>query len=71
MIIEIPSDDQVVAVLAGLADRVTAKTLCAALIADGHPARQSQVAIQRSVERGRIRMNDDWTLSVVREAVAA
>jgi hypothetical protein len=71
MTIEIPSDDQVAAVLLELGDNVTARALCAALIAAGHPTRQSQVAIQRAAERGRIRVNDDWTLSAVREAIAA
>ena len=71
MAIEIPSDDQVVAVLNRLGDGITARALCNALIMDGHPVRQSQVAIQRAAERGRILVNEDWTLSVVREAVAA
>lgn len=71
MAIEIPSDDQVVAILAGLGLRVTARDLCRALIDAGHPSRQSQVAIQRAAERGRILVNDDWTLSPLPEAVAA
>lgn len=68
---EIPSDDQVVEMLSGLGQQATARALCAALIAAGHPVRQSQIAIQRAAERGRILVNDDWTLSVAREAVAA
>lgn len=71
MAIEIPSDDQVVAALNGLGERVPARVLCNTLIADGHPLRESQVAIQRAAERGRIQVNDDWTLSPVREVVAA
>lgn len=71
MAIEIPSDDQVVAALTALGSRVTARVLCAALIAEGHPVRQSQIAIQRAAERGRILVNDDWTLSLAHEAVAA
>lgn len=72
MTIEIPSDDEVVAVLQRLGDRVTARALCVELIADGHPVRQSQLAIQRAAERGRIQVNDDWTLSaMVVEAMAA
>jgi hypothetical protein len=71
MAIEIPSDDQVVAMLQSLGDHVTARELCSALVANGHPVRQSQIAIQRAAERGRILVNDDWTLSQVREAVAA
>ena len=71
MIIEIPSDEQVVAVLAQLGERVTARALCMELINAGHPVRQSQVAIQRAAERGRILVNDDWTLSPIVEAIAA
>ncbi len=72
MAIEIPSDDEVVATLQGLGDRVTARALCVNLIAAGHPVRESQLAIQRAAERGRIQVNDDWTLSVpVVEAMAA
>jgi hypothetical protein len=72
MAIEIPSDDEVVAALHGLGDRVTARALCVALIGAGHPVRESQLAIQRAAERGRIQVNDDWTLSaVVEEAMAA
>ena len=71
MAIEIPSDDQVVAALANLGDGTTARVLCKALIDAGHPVQQSQIAIQRAAERGRISLHDDWTLSVVLEAVAA
>ena len=71
MAIEIPSDEDVVAVLATLGDRVTARALCAALVAKGSPLRQSQVAIQRASERRRIQVNEDWTLSVAHESVAA
>lgn len=72
MAIEIPSDDEVVATLQELGDRVTARDLCLKLVAVGHPVRQSQLAIQRTAERGRIQVNDDWTLSVaVVEALAA
>lgn len=69
--IEVPSDDQVVAALRELGEHVTARRLCAALIDAGHPVRQSQLAIQRASERGRIHVHSDWTLSVAREAVAA
>ncbi len=69
--VEIPSDDEVVAALTQLGQGIAARVLCAALIADGHPVRQSQIAIQRAAERGRIRVNDDWTLSVAQEAMAA
>ena len=71
MAIEIPSDDTVVAILHRLGARVTARALCSALVNEGHPVRQSQVAIQRAAERGRIHVNADWTLSPILEAVAA
>ena len=71
MPIEIPSDDQVVAALQVLGNGITARVLCKALIDDGHPVQQSQIAIQRAAERGRILVNDDWTLSLPQEAMAA
>lgn len=71
MAIEIPSDDQVVEALELLGNGVTARALCVALINAGHPLRQSQVAIQRAAERGRITVHDDWTLSVPNAALAA
>lgn len=71
MPIEIPSDDEVVAALRELGDSVSARTLCNALINKGHPAHLSQVAIQRAAERGRIIVNNNWTLSVVQDALAA
>lgn len=71
MAIEIPSDDQVVAALHELGDGVTARALCKALVDADHPILQSQIAIQRAAERGRIQVNDDWTLSIVQEAIAA
>lgn len=71
MAIEIPSDDQVVATLAGMGDGATARALCTELVRAGHPVQQSQIAIQRAAERGRIHVHDNWTLSVVAEAIAA
>ena len=71
MAIEIPSDDEVVATLQRLGDRVTARALCMELVTAGYPVRQSQLAIQRAAERGRIQVNTDWTLSPVVEAMAA
>lgn len=71
MAIEIPSDEQVVAMLETIGERVSARDLCIALIADGHPMRESQLAIQRAAERGKIHVHDDWTLSVAHEAMAA
>jgi hypothetical protein len=62
---EIPDDDTVVATLEELAKtgRVTAGKLCDALVASGYPRADSQLAIQRTVERRRMKINNDWTLS--------
>lgn len=73
MSIEVPSDNEVVAVLAALGERVTARALCMKLIEAGHPVRESQIAIQRAAERGRIKVNDDLSVSplVVNDLVLA
>lgn len=71
MIVEIPSDDEVVEVLGELKSPVTARALCLALVERNHPLRESQIAIQRAAERGRIFVNEDWTLSLIPEAIAA
>lgn len=71
MATEIPSDEQVVAALVALGDGATARALCKALIDLNHPVRESQIAIQRAAERGRILVNEDWTLSVPQQAIAA
>jgi hypothetical protein len=73
MTIEVPSDDEVVAVLEALGERVTARALCMKLIEAGHPVRESQIAIQRAAERGRIQVNDDLSMSplVVNELAVA
>lgn len=71
MTIEVPSDEEVVATLQRLGHRVTARALCMELVFAGHPVRQSQLAIQRAAERGRIEVNADWTLSPVVESMAA
>jgi hypothetical protein len=68
---EIPSDAEVVAVLRELGGRQTARKLCDKLVANGHPRRDSQLAIQRASERGRLVVESDWTLSVAEEVVAA
>ena len=67
---EIPSDEQVVAALAGLGGHATAVALFREL-AQGHPVLQSQIAIQRAADRGKIVINRDWTLSIPVEAEAA
>ena len=68
---EVPSDHEVAQTLTKLGGQATALALSDALVAAGHPIRQSQLAIQRAAERGHLRVNRDWTLSVIREAAAA
>lgn len=68
---EIPSDDAVVAALTQLGGSGTAKALCDRLVAGGHPRPDSQLAIQRAVERGRLSIRPDWSLTVVQNLVAA
>lgn len=70
--LEVPTDNEVVeTLLAFQGGRATALQLCQALVANGHPVRQSQLAIQRAAERRRLHVHHDWTLSVERELVAA
>lgn len=69
--VEIPSDEQVVEALKGLKRKATAVELCEALVAAGHPRPDSQLAIQRAIERKRISVGSDWKLSIVELAVAA
>jgi len=69
---EVPSDEEVVATLRLLGGRSDALELCQRLMQNGHPELQSQLAIQRAAERGKLVVERDWTLSVQREqAVAA
>lgn len=69
---EVPSDEQVVAALAELGGQSDAITLCEKLMSQGHPELQSQLAIQRAAERGRLVVERDWTLSVaVQQNIAA
>jgi hypothetical protein len=67
--IEIPSDAEVVAALGELGGHATALDLCNKLVHAGHSRRDSQLAIQRASERGRIKVKSDWTLSVIGEPV--
>ena len=60
---EIPSDNEVVAALRTLNGQVTAVELCD-LLARTHPRRDCQLAIQRAIERGKIRVGKNWILSV-------
>ena len=68
---EVPSDAEVAQALRDLGDRVKAVDLCQALMRLGHPIRETQLAIQRAAERGRIVINHDLTLSSAREVFAA
>lgn len=68
---EIPSDDAVVEALVKLGGRAKAAQLCDALVAARYPRRDSQLAIQRASERGRIAVGADWTLTVPEKALAA
>jgi hypothetical protein len=61
---EIPSDEEVVAALRALGGHASARSLCDKLVAEGHPRRDSQLAIQRAAERGRLTVAKDWTLSL-------
>ena len=61
---EIPSDSDVLQVLRGLGGQnITASKVCEQLIAAGHSRRVSQLAIQRTIDRGKVTLNQDWTLS--------
>lgn len=68
---EIPSDDEVVTALAQLGGHATAAALCEELVKANHPRRDSQLAIQRASERGRVVVASDWSLRLPEEALAA
>ena len=61
---EVPSDDEVIAILRALGGQSDALTLCKELMQNGHPELQSQLAIQRTAERGKLIVERDWTLSL-------
>lgn len=67
--IEVPSDDEVIQILDQLGGRATAMALCHGLMEHDHPRLQSQLAIQRTAERGKIHLWSDWTLSLTEEKV--
>jgi hypothetical protein len=69
--LEVPSDDAVVTALRELGGTAAAVDLCKALVIAGHSVLQSQLAIQRAADRGRLKINSDWTLSAMAEAIAA
>jgi hypothetical protein len=68
---EVPSDDQVVAALQTIGGRADASSLLDHLVDEGHPRRQTQLAIQRAADRGRIQLERDWSYTVAKELVAA
>lgn len=61
---EVPSDDEVVETLEGFKCKVSARKLYEALVDKKHGRAASQIAIQRAIERGRVLLNEDLTLSV-------
>ena len=63
--IEVPSDDEVIEVLQALNGAANARELCAHLMEKGHSRLESQLAIQRAAERGKIVLRNDWTFSAV------
>jgi hypothetical protein len=67
--IEVPSDEEVIEVLGGFNGHATALQLCEALMQRQHPRLQSQLAIQRTAERGKIYIWSDWSLSLEQEKV--
>lgn len=62
--VKIPSDDQVVAALQKLNGLATARALCDQLVLNGHPRRDSQLAIQRAAERGHVEIGSDLMLRI-------
>ncbi|NYD88881.1 hypothetical protein [Sphingomonas melonis] len=60
---EIPTDDEVLAVLADLG-AVSARDLVDALVKQQHPSRDAQRAIQRCLDRGKIELGRGMLLSV-------
>lgn len=69
---EIPSDSEVCAVL-GKMSAPTARDLVAALIDSGYDSRDSQRAIQRCLDRGKIQLGSGLRLKIAQtnELVAA
>lgn len=59
---EIPSEHDVIAALERLNGHATARKLCEELVDKGHPRRDSQLAIQRTEERGLIVVEHDWSV---------
>ena len=68
---EVPSDEQVLAALQELGGNADALALCRQLMSEGHPELQSQLAIQRTAERGKLIVQRDWTLSLVPQQAEA
>ena len=68
---EIPSDDEVVAVLEALGGHASAIELRDALIKRNHGKSRCELAIQRAADRARIYIWRDWTLHLDREQQVA
>jgi hypothetical protein len=60
----LPSDDDVADQLIRLGATATAAALCDALVAAHYTRPNSQLAIQRAIERGRILMKPDWQVYI-------
>lgn len=69
--VEIPSDQDVIDALTECGGKATAVRLCEYLVSKKHPKKDSQLAIQRATERGKIRIMPDWSLEISREVEAA
>ena len=68
---EIPSDDQVVAALEKLAGHASASKLCNQLVADGHPRRESQLAIQRARAKAERALGPKFDIRAFHDTVLA
>lgn len=68
---EIPSDQEVVDALKSLGSDATAVEILNKLFEAGHPRRDCQLAIQRSIERGLMKIGSDWRIKLVEQRVAA
>lgn len=68
---EVPSDNEVVAALEAMGGRADASALLERLTGEGHSPRLTQLAIQRAADRGRLKLERDWSYTVARELAAA
>ena len=64
-------DQVVVEALKTLGGTATAVKLLEKLVDSGYPRRDGQLAIQRTIERGMLRLNSDWKVQLTRSRAAA